>query len=46
MDKSVTKETKATQHIPQAVKDAVFVPSVSLPAFTPTVKGSFLIFNN
>lgn len=35
----VTKETKGTQHVPQSVKNAVFVQSVSLPPYTPTVKG-------
>lgn len=39
VEEDVTKETKGTQHVPQSVKDAVFVQSVSLPPYTPTVKG-------
>lgn len=39
-DEDPNTETKATQHVPQAVKDAVFVQSISLPETTPVVKGS------
>lgn len=38
-DEDTNMKTKATQHVPQAVKDAVFVQSISLPESTPIVKG-------
>ena len=38
-DATVT-ETRGTENVPQAVKEAVFVRSVCLPAETPIVKGN------
>lgn len=40
MDEDSSKRTQATEHVPQAVKDAVFVQSACLPPYTPTVKGT------
>lgn len=42
-DENVTKKATATQHVPQAVKDAVFVSSKSLPDNTPIVAGKIII---
>ncbi|XP_065217353.1 probable deoxyhypusine synthase isoform X2 [Planococcus citri] len=41
MDEDISKktQTQATQHVPQALKDAVLVQSARLPAYTPVVRG-------
>lgn len=47
MDEDTSKKTQATQHVPQAVKDAVLVQSARLPPYTPVVKGIFnSLYNN
>lgn len=37
-------ETKGTENVPQAVKEAVFVRSACLPTGTPVVKGNVDIY--